>query len=210
MWAMKTRLSTGIRVLDRELGGGIPEGSLVAFIAPAASQSELFLHELTTARKTLYLTADRTEDAVRDALESSDAPSGDPRIRFVAGDSPLDNARRLFRTAGEGAGLIIDPVNPLEQAEVARYRNFLNDLTNHMQNTGGLCILHCLDVADSRTRTITEHMADVVFKLYVDRSGTDLESQLGVLKYRGGTAPEETIKLDLEERVQIDTSRDIA
>lgn len=207
---MKTRLSTGIGVLDRELGGGIPEGSMVAFVAPAASQSELFLHELTTARKTLYLTADRTEDAVRDALESSNAPTGDPRIRFVAGDSPLDNARRLFRTAGEGAGLIIDPINPLETVEVARYRKFLNDLGNHLQNTGGLGVLHCLGDRETETRTVTEHMADIVFKLYVDRSGTDLDAQLGVLKYRGGRAPEETIKLDLEEQVQIDTSRDIA
>jgi KaiC/GvpD/RAD55 family RecA-like ATPase len=128
----------------------------------------------------------------------------------VAGDSPLDNARRLFRTAGEGAGLIIDPINPLETADTARYRKFLNDLANHLQNTGGLGVLHCLGDRDTETRTVTEHMADIVFKLYVDRSGTDLDAQLGVLKYRGGAAPEETIKLDLEEQVQIDTSRDIA
>ncbi|MFB6111975.1 MAG: RAD55 family ATPase [Halobacteriaceae archaeon] len=207
---MKERLSTGVPVLNRQLGGGIPEGSLIAFVAPAASQSELFLYELTTARNTLYLTADRTEDAVKDALESTSAPTGDPDIRYVAGDSPLDSARRLFRKAGEGAGLVIDPVNPLERTNVNRYRDFLNDLSNHLTNTGGLGVLHCLEGSNEEARTITEHMADVVFRLYVDRAGREIDTQLGVLKYRGGVAPDEMIKLNLEERVEIDTSRDIA
>lgn len=207
---MAARLSTGVEVLDRQLGGGIPAGSVVSFVAPAASQSELFLYELTTARDTLYLTADRTEDAVRDALEATGAPTGDPRIRYVAGDSPLDTARRLFRNAGEDSGLVIDPVDPLERTDENRYRNFLNDLSNHMQNTGGLAVLHCLEGPHSTERTVTKHMADVVFRLYVERQGTDIETQLGVLKYRGGIAPDETIKLKLGDRVQIDTSRDIA
>lgn len=207
---MASRLSTGVEVLDRQLDGGIPAGSVVSFIAPAASQSELFLYELTTARETLYLTADRTEDAVRTALEDTGAPTGDPRIRYVAGDSPLDTARRLFRNATEGSSLIVDPVDPLEQTDQGRYRNFLNDLSNHMRNTGSMAVLHCLDQADGTVRSITEHMADVVFRLYVERQGTDVETQLGVLKYRGGVAPDETIKLQLGERVQIDTSRDIA
>lgn len=207
---MARRLSTGVDVLDRQLGGGLPAGSVVAFLAPAASQSELFLYELTTERSTLYLTADRTEDSVRDAFESTRAPTGDPRVRYVAGDSPLDNARRLFRNVGEGAGLVVDPVDPLERADEGRYRNFLNDLSNHMRNTGGLAVLHCMAETEGPARTATEHMADVVFQLYVDRQGTDIETQLGVLKYRGGRAPDETIKLNLADRVQVDTSRDIA
>jgi len=207
---MATRLSTGVDVLDRELGGGIPSGSVVAFCAPPASQSELFLYELTTARRTLYLTADRTENAVQEALTRTAAPTGDPTVRYVAGDAPLENARRLFRNAGEGAGLVIDPVDPLERADQARYQNFLNDLTNHMQNTQGVAVLHCLTGREAEARTLTEHMADVVLRLYVERDGTDIETQLGVLKFRGGQAPEDTIKLQLAERVQIDTSRDIA
>ncbi|MFB6105231.1 MAG: RAD55 family ATPase [Halobacteriaceae archaeon] len=207
---MATRLSTGVDVLDRELGGGIPAGSVVAFCAPPASQSELFLYELTTARRTLYLTADRTETAVQEALNRTAAPTGDPTVRYVAGDAPLENARRLFRNAGEGAGLVIDPVDPLERVDEARYQNFLNDLTNHMQNTQGIAVLHALTGREAETRTLTEHMADVVLQLYVERDGTDIETQLGVLKFRGGQAPEDTIKLQLSERVQIDTSRDIA
>lgn len=207
---MATRLSTGVDVLDRELGGGIPSGSVVAFCAPPASQSELFLYELTTARRTLYLTADRTENAVEQALDRTVAPTGDPTVRYVAGDAPIENARRLFRNAGEGAGLVVDPVDPLERTDRARYQNFLNDLTNHMQNTQGVAVLHCLTGREADSRTLTEHMADVVMKLFVERDGTDLEAQLGVLKFRGGQAPEDTIKVKLADRVRVDTSRDIA
>lgn len=207
---MASRLSTGVDVLDRELGGGLPAGSVVAFCAPPASQSELFLYELTTARSTLYLTADRTENAVQQALERTAAPTGDPTVRYVAGDAPLENARRLFRNAGEGAGLVIDPVDPLERVDRARYQNFLNDLINHMQNTQGVALLHCLTGREADTRTLTEHMADVVMELHVERDGTDIETNLGVMKFRGGQAPEDTIKLDLADRVRIDTSRDIA
>ena len=56
-----------IDALDRELEGGLPGGSLVAYTAPPASQSELLLQELTAARDTLYMTTERTEDAVEDA-----------------------------------------------------------------------------------------------------------------------------------------------
>lgn len=207
---MATRLSTGVDVLDRELGGGIPSGSVVAFCAPPASQSELFLYELTTARRTLYLTADRTENAVQQAIDRTAAPTGDPTVRYVAGDAPIENARRLFRNVGEGAGLVIDPIDPLERTDRARYQNFLNDLTNHMQNTEGIAVLHCLTGREADSRTLTEHMADVVMQLFVERDGTDLEAQLAVMKFRGGQAPEDTIKLKLADRVRIDTSRDIA
>jgi KaiC/GvpD/RAD55 family RecA-like ATPase len=205
------RLSTGIDVLDRRLGGGFPPGSVVAYVAPPASQAELLLYELTQPRPTLYLTTGRTEAAVEDALEKTDAPTGDPRVRYVAGDDPLGNVTRLFRNVSGEATLIIDSVDVLERTERARYQNFLNDLANHTENTGGLAILYCLDGEDvPALRDLTQHLADVVLDLSVDLVGNEVESTLAIPKFRGGRAPSDTLKLELDERVRVDTSRDIA
>jgi KaiC/GvpD/RAD55 family RecA-like ATPase len=205
------RLSTGISVLDRQLNGGLPGGSVVAYRAPPDSQGELLLFELADTRETLYLTTDRTEQAVRDTLEDSPATTRDVRVKYVSGDAPLENTRQLFRDVTGESNLIVDPVDVLESTDRARYRNFLNTLSNHMHNTGGVAVLHCLDGAHvPEQRDTTLHMADAVFDLQVAVDGTELVTHLAVPKFRGGAALGETVKLELGERVRIDTSRDIA
>jgi hypothetical protein len=208
---MPRRLRTGIDVLDRELSGGIPAGSVVALVAPPASQSELLLQELTVPRGTLYLTTERSAEAVRDAFGRTNAPTGSPRIRDLGGEMPVDAATRFVETLTEESTLIVDPVDPLESRELPRYRRFLNGLQTTMVNTGGLAMLHCLDGhAPPDGRDTTLYMADVVFSLDTRISAESVENRLAVPKFRGGRALEETIKLELAERVSIDTSRDIA
>jgi hypothetical protein len=53
-------------------------------------------------------------------------------------------------------------------------------------------------------------MADLILDLRTRINGTTLESHLAVPKFRGGRALSDTIKLELAERVRVDTSRDIA
>lgn len=208
---MPRRLPTGITVLDRQLDGGVPAGSIVLLNAAPASQSELFLYELSAVRGTLYLTTVRSEHAVRDALDRTTARTGNPTIRDIGADAPLDHANRLVSALPEEANLIVDSVNPLESADPARYRNFLNELQTHMANTGGLAVLHGLDGRDvPQNRDMTEHMVDVVFDLETEVRGTEIVNRLAVPKFRGGRALGETIKLKLQESVTVDTSRDIA
>lgn len=208
---MADLLPTGISVLDRELGGGIPAGSIVLLVAPPASQAELFLYELTTTRGTLYLTTVRSEAAVQDALDRTPGRVGKPTIRDIGGDTPLDNANSLVRDLPQGANLILDVMDPLERREPRRYRGFLNELQTHLMNTEGLAVLHAMNgTAVPDNRDLTKNMADVVFDLRTSVSGTEVENRLAVPKFRGGSALEETIKLNLTEEVSIDTSRDIA
>jgi KaiC/GvpD/RAD55 family RecA-like ATPase len=207
---MADRLQTGITVLDRRLDGGLPPGSIVLFAADPASQSELILYELTAARGTLYLTTIRSDQAVRDAVEKVPGRVGSPTVRDIGGEAPLDRANRLIRELPEGANLIIDITDPLEQQDRTRYRAFLNELQTHMVNTGGLAVLHAMKGGDETHRELTAHMADVVFDLETERKGTELVNRLAVPKFRGGRALDETIKLKLTERVTVDTSRDIA
>ena len=208
---MTDRLRTGIEVLDRKLAGGIPAGSIVALCAQPASQAELFLYELTATRGTLYLSLDRTGDAVTSSIQSSQTRTGEPTVRDITGDAPLDNASKLVSALPEESNLIIDPVDVLERQEPPRYRNFVNQLQNHIYNTGGLAVLHCLDGREVPTlRDTTEHMADIVFQLDTQVNGDRIENRLAVPKFRGGQALSEVIKLELSETVDIDTSRDIA
>ena len=208
---MVGRLQTGINVLDRKLDGGLPPGCVVAYTADPASQSELLLYELTAARGTLYLSTERSEALVRHAIDSSQTRSGSPTVRHVAGDDPLADANRLTSAVPEGANLIIDTMNVLEQAESTAYVDFLNQLKGHMIDTGSIAVLHCLKGAtEPPNRYRTEHLADAVFDLRTTVEGSEIENQLSIPKFRGGGAPTETIKLQLSEQVEIDTSRDIA
>jgi hypothetical protein len=87
----------------------------------------------------------------------------------------------------------------------------MNELQNHIYNTGSLALLHCLDGNDvPELRDTTHHMADIVFDLDTGVKGDRIENRLSIPKFRGGVAPNEVIKLELSEEVAIDTSRDIA
>ncbi len=72
-------------------------------------------------------------------------------------------------------------------------------------------MLHCpkAELAPSARET-TLHVADAVFDLRSVVGATELKTHLMIPKFRGGGAPTENIKLELSERVSIDTSRDIA
>ena len=208
---MAKRLETGIDVLDRKLGGGIPAGSTIALCARPASQSELFLNELTAMRGSLYISLGRTETAVQDSIAASPARTGDPTVRHITGDAPIDNAAKLVSALPDSSNLIVDPVDVLEREDYDRYRNFLNELQNHMDNTNGLAILHCLDGQDvPKGRDTTRYMADVVFDLTTHVGADSIENRLTIPKFRGGRALNEVVKLELSEQVAIDTSRDIA
>ena len=210
---MSRRLSTGIDVLDRQLDGGIPTGSIVLFSADPASQSELLLYEVTAVRMTLYLTTIRSDQAVQDALDRTSRYTtvGEPTIRDIGVEAPLDQANKLMGTLASESTLIIDSLDPLERQEASRYRYFLNQLQTQMRNTESIAILHAMDGRSVPVlRDVTEHMADVVFELNTAIQGTEIVNRLSVPKFRGGRAVEETIKLKLASGVAIDTSRDIA
>ncbi|MXV64227.1 transcriptional regulator [Natronorubrum sp. JWXQ-INN-674] len=208
---MVGRLETGIDVLDRKLDGGLPPGCVVAYTAKPASQSELLLYELTAARGTLYLSTERSADAVTHAIESSPSAVGSPTVRHVTSDDPLEEATQLISALPDGANLIIDTMDVLERSDTDDYVEFCNELKTHMLETGSIAVLHCLKSDDEpANRSRTFHAADAVFDLRTMIAGSELESHLTIPKFRGGSQPTEAIKLELTEEVAIDTSRDIA
>ncbi len=204
-------IETGIEVLDRRLGGGVPAGSIVALLAPPSSSAELLLYELTNEHPTVYLSTIRTEAAVRDALRATPAQTGDARVIELRGGEVLDRANRAIGQLGEGQTLIIDPADSLEECASNRYVSFLNDLQTQLQNTRGYAVLNCLGGDQTpENRRLTLHAADIVFDLETEVRGSTLVTRMFVPKNRGGRAVTEEIKLELVDHVAIDTSRDIA
>ena len=112
-----TTITTGLDMLDRKLGGGIPAGSIVALCAPPGSNAELFLYEFTAPRETLYLTLDRSELAVADSLRRTPVHTGSPMIQYVEDDVGAEHAIELVRDLPEEATPIVDPHTPLETME---------------------------------------------------------------------------------------------
>lgn len=52
-------LSSGIFVLDKNIGGGLPAGSVIYLSAATKSMSEIFLYQFTQSRKTYYFCTER-------------------------------------------------------------------------------------------------------------------------------------------------------
>ncbi|MEY7850973.1 P-loop NTPase [Natrarchaeobius sp. A-rgal3] len=193
------RLPTGVDAVDRQLGGGVEPGSIVAVVADPASHGEHLLHRATGVRGTLYLSTERGRATVRRALESSAAAAGTPTVRQVSGESAFEEATSLIGKLPHAANLIVDPVDPFERRDRAAYVSFLDTLDERMAETESVAILHCLEETPNRSATL--HAADAVFELetVAPGAGTDVEHYLSVPKYRPDPSVTGTIELALED-----------
>lgn len=204
-------LSTGMEVLDRKFGGGIPAGKVIALSAAPASQSELFLYEMATVRDTVYLTSERRAEAVEETIQRAGAAVDGIEIHRLTAADPLGDAWPVIDDVADGSTLIVDPIDPLEATAESDYRAFVNDLKDRTAETGSLALLHCLDGRDvPAQRDRTEYLADVIFDLVTELRGGSIENSLSIPKFRGGRSLTETIALDLTTDVTIDVSRKIA
>ena len=203
-------LATGISVLDREFGGGIPSGSVVVLTASPASQSELILDRFARVRECRYLTTVRSVAAVEATLTLEDADD-ETVVEDAAGDDPFAAVLEATEELPEGGTVVVDSAEPLEARDREAYGEFLNELQRRVDDADGLAVLHALkQPSTDRNRVVTEQIADVVFDLRTTVTGTEIANRLVVPKFRGGAALEEPLKLKLTDSVAVDTSRDIA
>ncbi|KAB1191151.1 MULTISPECIES: transcriptional regulator [Haloferax] len=207
---MVTRLSTGIDVLDQLLLGGIPTGSLVAIVGAPASQSELFLYELAARRPTRYLTTERSQASVEAVLNARRHADSVNVVQVDLSDN-ASGVGSLVDTIPNETTLIVDPADALERLDHWSYVELLQRLKTRMVETDGVAVLHCLDgVNPPEERDTTLYHADVVFALSTRIDDDEIENRLAVPKFRGNRALNETIRLDMGERVVVDTSRNIS
>ena len=208
------RRSTGLPALDRELGGGVPVGSVVALIADPASQSELFVRALVAAHETRYLTTVRPAESVARWLDLPVAENvGQTQILDIATqDDIVAGARRAVQSIPRDGAVVIDSAGPLEAAKRSQYRSLLCSLDTTVSEADGVGLIHALTTGGprSRCRLLTEQVADVVVRLETTVTDVAVENRLVVPKARGIGALEAPIKLTLTDRIVVDTSRDIA
>lgn len=207
-------LSTGISAVDRTFGGGIPAGSLVVLTSPPEAQVGPLLNAGVHVRPTLYFTTIRTESAIENELGRL---TDDPQlksIQHVGVDGALLDILAGMQTLGEGEDVIVDVLDPLEEAaEQSEYVTFLNDFADRLQATGSIGILHCMETEENPSnRKLTLAAADFVWELHCQHEGSKLSYELRIPKASGLQLSDEdrVMDLNLGRSVSIDTSRDIA
>jgi KaiC/GvpD/RAD55 family RecA-like ATPase len=231
-------LSTGILVLDRNLGGGLPAGSVSYFSADPRSMSEVFLYQFTQSRRTFYFnTGRRPKFILNDIINLGFDPSN---IIFVdvyseyyfnscgelsenVGNEFIDskiiefteyNLRNIANDSnGEEINIIIDSFSfymnlRVNPGLIRQLTNIIYEVTKEIQ-----CLTHLYGHKGSTSeKNCNEIFAtvDVVFESSLETNSDKLVSKLAIPKIRGMVPSPELIKFKIGEGVQIDTSRDIA
>jgi hypothetical protein len=204
---MTTRHSTGMSLLDRELNGGVPPGSMIALVAPPDIQTDPVLHGMARERPTVLGTT------VRPAAEvTADYETVAPEVEVVelGPDELTDLHTPLVGEVGEEWTVLVDPIDGLERAEREPYLAFLNALKQRLVETGSVGLVRCAEGYGDHppNRRETLERADLVWRLEQE-VGRQVETQLLVTKFRGGAALVDPIDVELTDDITIDTSRDI-
>jgi KaiC/GvpD/RAD55 family RecA-like ATPase len=229
--------STGILVLDRTLGGGIPAGSLTFFSADPRSMSEIFLYQFTQSRKTYYFTTNRRPRYVlNDVINLGFDPSN---IIFVDIYSEYyctscgeisDNLSNEFidskilefteynlrnianDSSGEDVNIIFDSFCFFTglTANKGLIKQLINVIYETTKELNCLTYLYGSTCNDDGLRAFTYSLCDVIFESMLDQGADKVISKLSIPKIRGMIPNTEIIKFKIGDGVQIDTSRDIA
>ena len=231
-------LSSGIYVLDRSIGGGIPGGSVIYISASTKSMSEVFMYQFTQSRKTYYFCTERRPKYVQQDIENMNFDTS--QIVFVdvygsyfmsphgemidnVGNEYVDakvvefmeyNLKSILSEETEGeVNIIVDTFTffmnlNLNTGIIRRLMNIIYETT---KETGGLTFLYSLkDSHDQKLENEIVNTCDAIFDVDIEKSGDKIINKLSIPKIRGMTPTAEMIKFKIGEGIQIDTSRDIA
>lgn len=230
---MGQKVSTGIEALDRRLGGGLEPGTLLAIQASPASQSDALMHAFVADRETTYVSTVRREKAVVADLERLGI-AADVSVERVATEVALGN-EFLVELTGDRVGeasfvtdttalddlydvisgldgqrtVVVDSTNPLERLDGGpAYRAVLNEIKAHVIRSGGIGILHCIELDDTpRHRETTLTLADTVWELELESVASGTEYHLRVPKNRGGKVINDPISVVLDTDVTVDNTQ---
>jgi hypothetical protein len=201
---MTDRLSTGVDVIDRRLGGGVPPGTLLALSAPPDTGSEQLLRAFLESHGGRYLTL------LRSVEEASAELSSFVDVRHARPGDLLASPDDRFGGLSERDVVVVDPVNELEKRSSDDYVALLSRLKHQLLETESVGVLHCLrTTTEPDNRWLTLGRADWAWHLELTRLPLSVETRLYVTKSRGGRSLPEPLKLQLFDGVHVDTSRDI-
>ncbi len=227
------RLPTGIDILDRNLNGGIPSGSLVYFGAYPRSMPEVFLYELTVPRKTYYVTTDKEPKHVTRNMGELDFDTSDVHFvdvhdeyynKFLPGTQNDQAAKNILqylnnwldslKNSGEtNFTMIFDSFSFLVETgtDMDTLKRLLDKIYDIVEEQGCVCYLMMVKgVHPESIECRIEYWCDVIFDIDIERKGDKIINKLTIPKIRGMTPLTDYIKFKVTDRISIDTSRDIA
>lgn len=204
--------STGSPYLDKQAGGGIPAGDILALTAPPNSQSETMFMEFASAEPLVYLsTIVQDSDELRNRLKPSNTPPENLTVEYLNSSSFLDDPEEHIDDFPSESVIVIDPVDILESGSRIEYLTMLNQLKSRLAESGSVAILHCLaDESTPELRSLTLKRADHIWSLRQSVNKGKIETTLYIPKSRVGSTMTDGISIELGDGVQVDTSRNIA
>jgi len=211
---MNKRLQTGISDLDKQLNGGFPPGAIVTCTTDSRTQSELFFHRLLSQHDAGYISTIGNEATVEAEFAKSPEDISNVNIGYASPDAMLQNSKSYMDKMNTYELIVVNTVSDLENSDYVdrgAYQEFLNWLQNIQQHTGCVVILHRFESQDENKYThITNTMSDIIMELeeYID--GENVMNYLHIPKCRGGMSLDERMKIKLQGKMSVDTSRDIA
>ncbi len=229
--------TTNIPILDRNMGGGLPSGSVIYIHADSKSMAEVFLYQFTQARKTYYFCNERRPVFVMRDIKNYGF-KGDS-VMFVDIYSQyyvtpqgemVDNVGNEFVDAKiveftEGylkkistqdesdINIIFDSFSfylnlNVNPGVIKRLMNTIYETTKRIN-----CLSFLYGLKETHEKNLENEIlksCDVIFDVELEKTGDKIINRLSIPKLRGKVPTTEMVKFRVGEGVQIDTTKDIA
>ncbi len=222
-------LTTGIDLLDKNLDGGFPKGSLVCIYADPASSPEVFLYQFSTERKTYYINTSRPVFAIRkdfsnlhlddsyvnfidvysmylEEIKKSETDTDYEIMSFIINEIESFNGEKEINIVIDNLNFFMDLHVNEDLKEI-----FLNTLYFTAKEISGLTFAYVIkNSLDEKTLNKIFDVSDVIMEIFIEISGSRYVKKFGIPKIRGRTPLSDIFKFEIGEGIHLDTSRDIA
>ncbi|MDI9643009.1 MAG: RAD55 family ATPase [Archaeoglobaceae archaeon] len=223
---------TGIALLDKRLDGGLPSGSFVCVYADPIAMPEAFLYQFASISKSYYLTTNRPAKFILRDMQLMRIDTRNVNFvdiftqyylnefgQFVVEDRYRDKeifdfvSEYLNQIGVEPASLIVDSISFFLNLEVEWGLKdwLLNKLYARSKETESPVYVYLTkNVHPVSVVYKVLDLSDVVINVESERVGERIVSKFALPKIRGRRPINEYFRFNIEEGVQVDTSRDIA
>jgi KaiC/GvpD/RAD55 family RecA-like ATPase len=229
--------TTGIPILDRTLGGGLPSGSVAYIYADAKSMAEVFLYQFAQARKTYYFSNGRRPMYVLRDIEGFGFKTSDiifvdiySEYYFTAHGEMVDNTgnefvdakivefteynlKKIMAEEEDDINIIFDSFSfylnlNINPGAIKRLINMIYEATKRLD-----CLTFLYGLKDTHQKNLENEIlksCDVIFDVELEKSSDKISNRLSIPKIRGRVPTVEMIRFKVGDGVQIDTTKDIA